>query len=112
MQTSCQLVFLISAITACEIGAMIIHTSRGKTGLVRCPVSELVRLLQDPGFQGNKELNKPFWAQYIMFITYIETAQILDKDHSTLPEGRGTHEHLMTAGPEGGWRGMGWGVRV
>lgn len=38
-------------VTACEIGAMIIHTSRGKTGLVRCPVSELVRLLQDPGFQ-------------------------------------------------------------
>lgn len=38
-------------VTARELGAMIIHTSRGKTGLVRCLVCELVCLLQNPGFQ-------------------------------------------------------------
>ena len=102
-------------VRAHEIGTMTIHLTGGKLRLMRCPVCELVSLsVTGPRIPRNEELNKPVWAQYVIFIIHIETQlRSWTKTTTLCQRAEAPTSIRMTAGPEGWWNraGVGWGVK-
>lgn len=82
---------------------------------MRCPVCELVSLsVTGPRIPRNEELNKPVWAQYVIFIIHIETQlRSWTKTTTLCQRAEAPTSIRMTAGPEGWWNraGVGWGVK-
>ena len=82
---------------------------------MRCPVCELVSLsVTGSRIPRNEELNKPVWAQYIIFTIYIKTQlRSWTKTTALCQRAEAPMNIWMTARPEGWWNGggVGWGVK-